>query len=538
MNGLGHNKFFYCIIFLSCFWATVVTAQEKLLDHEKLGRVHFPVSCTTNAQNQFDRALAMLHHFWHPQGLNAFTEITKTDPNCAMAYWGMAISVRTNPLVGPPDHSALKRGWEAVEKAKAAGAKTQRERDYIAAIELYYKDWDKLEYRTRVLAYEKAMEQVHLRHPEDQEAAIFFALALNEAVTVLPTDKTYARQLKAGQILEKVLEANPDHPGALHYLVHSYDFPPLATRGLAAAHRYAKVAPSAPHALHMPSHIFSMLGMWQESIQSNKSALTVAKTYVHAMDFMVYACLQGAQDGEAKRLVEESAALQKTQAPSIDRSPTGAVLTVHTAFAAIPARYAIERGAWAEARTLQVRPSVPAVDAITYFTRAMGFSRSNDINNAKENLEQLRLLKETLVQSKDNYWAEQIDIQRTAAEAWVAFAEGNKEEALKLMRSAADFEDSSEKHVAMENRLWPMRELLDELLLEMNEHAQALKEFEASFKLSPNRFRGFYGAAKAAERLNDLEKARSYYEKLVAISRYADTDRPELIEAKAFLAKK
>ncbi len=516
----------------------VLTAQEKTGNPEKLGTVHFPISCTLAAQQQFDRALAMLHSFWYPQGLNAFAEVTKTDPSCAMGYWGIAISRRANPLVGAPDPPVLKDGLEAVEKAKAIGGKTQRERDYITAIEAYYKDWEKLDYRTRVLAYEKAMEQVYLRYPGDREAAIFYALAMNEAVTVLPADKNYARQLKAGAILEKVLAAQPEHPGALHYLIHSYDFPPLADRGLPAARRFGDVAPSAPHALHMPSHIYSMLGMWQDSIKANQAALNVAKGYVHAVDFMVYAYLQGAQDGEARRAVDQSLELQKKQAALGNANPTGAVLAGYTALAAIPARYAIERGAWAEAATLEPRPTTPVADAITYFTRAMGSARSGGLASARKDIEQLRVLKDALVQSKQDYWAEQVEIQLRAAAAWVANAEGKRDEALRLMRSAADLEDGSEKHVAMENRLWPMRELLGELLLGMNEPAQALKEFEVSLQAARNRYRGFYGAAKAAERSGDRQKARAFYEKLVALCSHADTERPELTEAKAFLAKK
>ncbi len=424
----------------------------------------------------------------------------------------------------------------SIEKAKTIGAKTQRERDYINAIELFYKDSDKLDHRTRVLAYEKAMERLYLAYSQDIEAAVFYALALNEAIDF--EDKTYVRQLKAARILENVWAKQPEHPGVLHYLIHSYDFPPLASRGLETAKRYASAAPSAPHALHMPSHVFSMLGMWQESIKSNREALSVAKNYVHAMDFIVYAHLQGAQDGEAKRLLEESAALYKTQAPTAELTPTGGVLTVHTAFAAIPARYAIERGAWADAAALQPRPSTPAADAITYFTRAMGAVRNGDVNGARKDIEQLESLKNTLTTAKQKYWADQVEIQRRAAAAWVAHAEGKKDEALKSMRSAATLEDASEKHVAMENRLWPMRELLAELLLQLNEPAQALKEFEASFKAAPNRFRGYYGAAKAAERLGDQKKTRSYYEKLMELCRQGDGERPELVEAKAFLAKK
>jgi tetratricopeptide (TPR) repeat protein len=527
---MKHKQMFLVGIFVSVLSGSASMAQEKL------GKVDFPISCSPEAQAQFNRAVAMLHSFWFPQAPKAFAAVSETDPGCAMAHWGIAISQRANPLVGPPDSAALKRGLSSIERAKAIGAKTQRERDYIAAIELFYKDSDKLDHRARVLAYEKAMEQLYLAYSQDIEAAIFYALALNEAIDF--EDKTYARQLKAAQILEGVWAKQPEHPGVLHYLIHSYDFPPLASRGLATAQRYALVAPSAPHALHMPSHVFSMLGMWQESIKSNREALGVAKNYVHAMDFMVYAHLQGAQDGEAKRLLEESAALYKTQAPTAELTPTGGVLTVHTAFAAIPARYAIERGAWADAAALQPRPSTPAADAITYFTRAMGAVRNGDVNGARKDIEQLESLKNTLTTAKQKYWADQVEIQRRAAAAWVARAEGKKDEALKSMRSAAALEDASEKHVAMENRLWPMRELLGEMLLEMNQPAEALKEFEASFKAAPNRFRGYYGAAKAAERLRDQKKARSYYEKLMELCRQGDGERPELAEAKAFLAKK
>ena len=513
---------------------SLLTGQEK---GEGLGHVHFLTSCTPSAQRQFDRALAMLHNFWYPQDLNAFREVTKTDPSCSIAYWGIAISLRTNPLVGPPDSSALKDGLEALEQATVIGAKTQGERDYIRAIEAYYKDWRTRDYRARVLAYEHAMEQAYLRYPEDPEAAIFYALALDEAATVLPADKNYTRQLKAAAILEKVLAAQPDHPGALHYLIHSYDFPPLAERGLAAARRYGAAAPSAAHALHMPSHVFSMLGMWQASIEANRAALTVAKGYVHAMDFMIYAYLQGAQDSEAKQVVDGSVALLASQAQPGALTPTGAVLGLYTASAAIPARYALERGAWAEAAALQPRPTTPAADAITYFARAMGAARSGDLASARTGIDQLRRLKDALAQAKQDYWAEQVEIERSAAAAWVAYAEGKKDEALNWMRSAADLEDSSEKNVAMENRLWPMRELLGELLLELNEPAQALKEFELSLQTARNRYRGFYGAAKAAERSSDRQTARAFYEKLVALCSHADTERPEVVEAKTYLAQ-
>jgi hypothetical protein len=281
-----------------------------------------------------------------------------------------------------------------------------------------------------------------------------------------------------------------------------------------------------------------MLGMWQDSIKSNEAALSVAPGYVHALDFMVYAYLQGAQDAETKRGVDRSLELQKKQGAVGAANPTGAVLVPYTALAAIPARYAIERGAWAEAAVLQPAPTTPAADAITYFARAMGSARSGGLDSARKDIEQLRRIKDELVQAKQDYWAQQVEIQRSAAAAWVAFAEGKKGEALKLMRSAADQEDGSQKDVAMENRLWPMRELLGELLLGMNEPGPALKEFELSLASARNRYRGLYGAAKAAERSGDSRAARSYYEKLVGLCSHADTERPELVEAKKYLAQK
>jgi tetratricopeptide (TPR) repeat protein len=524
-----------CTILLAT--SRTLPAQQETAHHEKPGNVHFPVSCGAAAQRQFDRALAVLHSFWYPQAVDAFAALTVTNPDCAMAYWGIAVSARANPLVGSPDAAALDRGWQAVEKAKVSGTPTTREREYIAAIENYYLDWQKRDYRTRVLAYEAAMEQMHRRYADDYEGALFYALAITEAVTVLPADKSYARPLKAGQILERVLAAQPDHPGALHYLIHSYDFPSLAARGLAAAERYADVAPSAPHALYMPSHVYSMLGMWQESIRSNQASLRASKTYVHAMDFMTYAYLQGAQDREALRLVDESGALKGTQAPPVTNSPTGGVLSVHTAFAAIPARYALERGQWSEARALQVRPAYPAADAITHFARAMGAARTGGVAAAREEIARLESLRRVLQETQNGYWAEQVEIERLAAEGWTAYAAGKKNEAITLMQAAADREDASEKHVAMENRLWPMRELLGELLLALNRPAQALQAFELSLKSAPNRFRGFHGAAKAAERVGNRAEAKRYYEKLVTLCSHADSDRPELAEAKAFLAR-
>jgi tetratricopeptide (TPR) repeat protein len=504
-------------------------------DAEKLGNVNFPISCAAGAQPAFNRALAMLHSFWFPQALNAFAEIGKAHPDCAMAFWGTAMSARTNPLLGSQPAPALQRGFDEINKAIGASAKTQRERDYIAALAVYYTDLGKGDYPARVLAYEKAMEQLAARYPDDEEAQVFYALALNEGITVAPADKTYTRHLKAAAISEKVLARNADHPGAIHYLIHSYDFPALAKRGVPAAKQYASVAPSAPHALHMPSHIYTMLGMWEESIKANRDALVVFKGYVHAIDFMVYAHLQMGQDREARQLMETSAALLKA-GPSIVRTPTGGVFPSYTAWAAIPARIAIERGAWAEAAALQLTPTAPAADAITHFTRAMGFARMRDLASARAEIDALQRLKDELLGLKDVYWAEQVEIQHKAALAWLTYAEGNAAAALKLMRAAADAEDASEKSPAMENRLWPMRELLGELLLESKQPGAALKEFEKSLGQYPSRIRAFAGAAKAADAAGNRQAATEHYKKLVALTAKGDPGKREVQDAKAFLA--
>jgi hypothetical protein len=518
-------------------WVCVVSMLGSPAAEEQLGKVHFPVSCSPAAQAQFDRAVALLHSFFYPETVKAFTALTETEPGCAMAYWGLAMSIRQNPLI-PVNAAALKPGREALEKAKAANAPTPRERDWIAALDTYYRDLDTVDHQTRVLAYEKAMEQLSLRYPDDSEATIFYALALNEATEL--SDKTYARQLKAGALLERVFAQQPNHPGVAHYIIHSYDYEPLAARALPAARHYAAIAPSAPHALHMPSHIFSMLGLWPDVITSNAAAEAASKAYaakhlpgqtiwLHGQDFRIHAHLQLAQDQEAKRIVDERNAIEKL-APV--RLPN------ETAFAAIPVRYAIERGAWAEAAALEPRGlSFPQAEAIVHFGRALGAARSGDLANARRDVEKLQALRDALSQAKDAYWAEQVEIQRRAAAAWVARAEGRHDEAVSAMRSAADLEDASEKHIAMENRLVPMRELLGELLLEVDEPAAALVAFEASLQRVPNRFRSFSGAGRAAELAGDREKAKAFYEKLVALGATADTERSELVHARAFLTQ-
>ena len=506
---------------------------------EKLGRVMFKTSCSPEAQKQFERALAMQHSFFFPETIKAFSAVAETDPSCAIAYWGVAISQRPNPLVGPFDAATLKRGLDAVEKGEAIGAKTQRERDWLAAIKEFYKDHDKIDQDARTRNYAKAMEALARKYPDDVEAKIFHALALNEIFD----HKNMEPLLKAIAILEPLDKKYPDHPGITHYLIHSYDFPAIAKRGVPAANKYAKIAPSAPHAQHMPSHIYSMVGMWDASIVSNTKAVAVATEYVtknnmdgtlagvpHAYDFMTYAHLQLGQEGKVKALMDQSASIKKIIGPRI----------VAMARAAVPARYMLERQDWQGAARLEpvADGGLPAGDAITYFARAMGAARSGDASAAQTEVEKIKQARTALQEAKQPYWAEQVEIQVLAAQAWIAQARGDRAEALKFMRGAADLEDASEKHVAMENRLYPMRELLGDMLLGQGDAKAALKEYEASLKNAPLRLRGFYGAAKAAEAVGDTKTATAYFDKLVRLTRNADSERPEIVEARKRIASK
>jgi hypothetical protein len=524
-------------------------AQNEHADHfagEHFGSVHFPISCSPDAQRQFDRAVAMLHSFFYPETVKAFSAIAQAEPSCAMAYWGVAISQRPNPLVPPFSHQALQAGWDAIEKARAARAPTQRERDWIEALSVFFEHYDTLDQKSRTAKYEAAMAKLHEQYPQDTEVAVFYALALNEAVDL--TDKSYSRQLKAAAILEQLAPVLPDHPGIAHLLIHSYDYAPIAARGLPAARRYAALEPSAPHALHMPSHIFSTLGMWQDAIQADLASDAAAKAYAaglnpgsalnpamnaaryHSLDFLTNAYLQLAQDKRARAIVDERNSVAEL---SPDYRYSG-----HTAFAAIPVRYAIERGAWAEAAALPVpRTPYPQAEAITWFGRALGAARSGDLADARRDRNEIARLRAELDIAHDAYWTEQLDVQTEAAKAWIALGERRVDEAIASMRAAADREDRTEKNVAMENRLSPMRELLGELLLEAGRPADAQREFELSLVSVPNRFRSLAGAGRAAALAGHRTQARLHYEQLLELTRDADSERAPMQAAREFLAK-
>lgn len=517
------------------FILAVILAGTGATAQEKVGKVSFPTSCNAAVQQEFERAVAMLHSFWFSASTSAFNTVAQGDPACAMAHWGIAMNALGNPFGWPPAPRGLADGWAAVEKAKAAGARSQRERDYVAAIEAFYKDSATVDHRTRALAYLGAMERLSQRYSDDREAAIFYALALN--ATALPTDKTYANQLKAAGILEKVFGEQPQHPGVAHYLIHSYDYPPIADKGLDAARRYAGIAPAAPHALHMPSHIFTRRGYWQDSIESNRASAAAAADHfnqLHALDYLVYAHLQLGQDAAARRVLAQVNELSKV---NVEHFVSGFAL------ATIPSRYALERSRWAEAASLTLFGKefpwgrFPQSEAQLVFARALGAARSGDVAAARRDIDRLGALRDALAAAKLGYWVEQVEIQRQAATAWVARAEGKKDEALALLRSAAEREDATEKHPVTPGPLVPARELLAEALLEANEPAQALREFEASMRIEPNRFKGLYGAARAAELSGDGAKARAYYTQLLALGEKADSERPELRQAKAFLGR-
>ena len=516
--------------------ALLLVGSSIALAHEKadqLGKVSFPTSCSPKVQTQFETGVAMLHSYWFGEAKKAFEAILRDDPTCAMAHWGIALDYLGNTLAAAPPAKNAQAGWEAVQKAIAMGPKTERERDWINSLAAYYRDHDKTPVNARLAAYTRATEALTQKYPNDFEAWVFHALNLQASAP--KDDTTYSNQLKSAEILEKLLTKSPEHPGVVHFLIHAYDYPPLADKGIAAARRYAKLAPAAPHARHMPSHIYSMVGLWEDSIASNLHSLEVREDYYHAMDFIVYAHLQLAQDGKAKATLERAL---DVEARTKSTGP-GSLLGFRTAMAAMPARLVIERGDWKGAAALPARSTdSPAADSLGHFTRGLGMARTGDLAGAKAEIAVMQDLRSRLQKSDNTYWADRTEEQMLAVSAWIALAEGNKAQAEKLMRAAADREDGSVKHVAMENRLYPLRELYAELLLELGQAAPALREFETALKANPNRYRSTLGVARAADATGDRTKAAAHYKKLMDLAKNADTPRPELAQAKAYVAQR
>jgi tetratricopeptide (TPR) repeat protein len=526
-----------CVLILAA-GSSIAQEHQHTMAGEKLGTVRFATSCNGAAQKQFDRAVALLHSFQFSHAIDGFNTALKADSSCAMAYWGIALSHWSNPFAaGLKATSQLQDGWLAAEQGQAIGAKTERERAYIAAVSKLYADFEKTPQQVRLLAYRDAMAEVAAHYPQDHEASIFYALAL--AASEEPTDKTYASRLKAGAILEALFAQEPEHPGLAHYIIHTYDVPPLAGRALQAARRYSAIAPDAPHALHMPSHTFTRVGYWQDSIDSNLAAAAAARREgqtaeeLHALDYQAYAYLQTAQDEAARRLVESLPEIASRFDPRMVISGAAPPSAGYFALAAIPARYALERQDWKAAAQLEVRETpFPYTEAMTYFARGLAAAHLGDIASARASREALTRIHERLTKSNEGYWAEQVEVQRRAVSAWMALADGRKEDALREMKSAAELEDGTEKSAVTPGPLATSRELLGEMLLQMNQPGQALEQFEATLKREPNRFRALYGAARAAQLKGDREASRRYFRELLKVCEHADKPgRKELAEA-------
>jgi tetratricopeptide (TPR) repeat protein len=511
---------------------------------EKLGKVNFQTSCNAPAQASFTRGMTLLHSFEYPQAEAAFNEAATADPTCSIAHWGVAMSLY-HPLWAPPSQAELERAHAALAKAQSTPPRTERERDYVAAIASFYRESDKLDHKARSLAYNEAMAALHKRYPEDREAAIFYALSQIAAGTQ-DNDPNFSREKSAAVILEAILKDEADHPGVAHYLIHGFDYPVLATLAVPAAQRYAAIAPDSPHAQHMPSHIFTRLGMWEESIASNLKAEAAAKALVrsegfdggsneqlHAMDYLAYAYLQTGQEAGAQRVLDDLNAMQKVNLP---------IFTVAYAATAVPVRIVLENRRWKEAASLKLADNVAKLaplesfqwaEAHVVFARAIGSARSGDAVAAREATTKLKAIEDALVVPPGTYdWRKQVSIARQVAEAWATYAEGKKDEAVKLMRAAADLDDATEKHPVTPGAILPAREQLGEMLLELNRPAEAMLEYESALQRAPRRLLGLYGAARSAKLAGDAAKASRYYAELVEVTKTSDGTRAEIKEAR------
>jgi tetratricopeptide (TPR) repeat protein len=510
---------------------------------KQFGSVDFKISCPEKVQKDFNLAVALLHSFEYEEAEKVFAKIIGEEPECAMAYWGVAMC-NYHALWTPPTQPELKKGSRAINIATSLEQKTERESAYINAIAMFYKDWDKVDHHTRSINFEKAMELIYKKYSDDKEAAIFYALALDAAAD--PTDKSYANQRKAGAILNAIYPDEPNHPGIVHYIIHTYDYPELAEMALPAARKYASIAPASAHAQHMPSHIFTRLGLWDECIQANLISTASAKCYaenagmkghwdeeLHAMDYLVYAYLQKSAVDSAKEQCDYLKTINEVYPEDFK---------VAYAFAAIPSRYLLENKMWKDAAHLETHPldfpwqKFPWQEAIIHFTRLLGSVHIGNIDSAESELKKLQSIHDILATEKDMYKATQVQIQITASEAWILFKEGKNDKALELMNNAAAMEDATEKHPVTPGEVIPARELLGDMLMQMNHPAKALEAYQEDLKTHPNRFNGLYGAAVAAEKSGDMVKTRSYYQQLSNISSTNST-KPELVAARLFIKK-
>ena len=506
------------------------------------GTLEFLTSCKEETKENFNTGVKLLHSFEYDEAEKMFAKIIGKDPECAMAYWGVAMS-NFHPLWSPPTTDELIKGNKAIELATTISNKTEREEAYINAIATYYNNWEKTDHRTRCLKFEAAMKDLHTAHPKDIEASIFYALALTAAAD--PSDKSYAKQRVAGKLLDALYDKYPDHPGIVHYIIHTFDTPELATLALNAANKYAAVAPSSAHALHMPSHIFTRLGLWDESIQSNYNSVTSAKCYaeaagikghwdeeLHGLDYLMYGYLQKGDNINAKKQVDYLKTITEV-APANSK--------VAYAFAAIPARYVIENKLWKEAANLTFHKANfnwenhPWEKAITHFARILGSINTGDLTAARLELKELQKAQNKLLAMNETFKANKVLVQVNAAEAWILFKEGKNDEAIQKMNAAADQEDKTGKHPVTPGDIIPARELLGDMLMKMNKPADAFTVYEASLKNTPNRFNSVYGAFISAKHSGNDFQAKAYSNQLLNISKTGNSGRPELITVKKFL---
>src|SRR5213593_909397 len=527
-------------------------------DLRAAGKVDFPITCAPSVQSEFSRGVALLHSFFYEEARRVFTSVAERDPKCAIAQWGIAMTW-WHPIWTPPAPDEMRAGKAAIEKAMSLKAGSDRERGFIMALNTYYNTPESstaapvgqschgpVGPRDRVIAYEKVMRQLRDKYPNDFEVQTFYAFAVLATGYATPNDTTLSKQLEAAGILEKLWKQNANHPGVVHYLIHSYDYPQFAQRGLTAAQTYDSIAPWVPHALHMPSHIFTRLGMWDESIAANRASAEASRAYaamrhrdateaeeLHALDYMAYSYLQEAQDTEAKKIVDVAAKVRKTN-PELE-------FIAAYALAAIPTRYAFERNDWEAAATLPIPDlphwsAFPFLEALIEYGHALGYAHTGDLDGARKAISRMQQLHDATKDPKFDYFKRHLDLQMQAASAWVTAAEGNKSEAIEMLRRAADAEDVLGKHPVSPGAFVPIREQLGNLLLQIGQPKQAQAEFEAALKIYPGRFKGLYGAAQAAELTGDNEKASRYYTKLAAQTSKAGGSRDELNHVREFLS--
>ena len=523
-------------------------APEHHHHSPQLGTLSFDTTCSPAAQALFMEGLGWLHSFEYEDAQRSFSKAAQTDSGCAIAHWGEAMSYY-HPLWVPPTAAELEKGRIAITAAKAAAAKSQREQDYLAAVDAFYRDSERLDHKTRALAYTEAMKQLHERYPEDREAGVFYALSLIAAGT-MAKDPAFTKEKQAAAILNAVLKENPDHPGVAHYLIHGFDYPPLAEMALPAARRYASIAPASAHAQHMPSHIFTRLGLWDEAIKSNlaseaaargmmkaKGLTGASREQLHAMDYLAYAYLQTGRDKEAQHVLAELNAIDRVDEP---------VFSVAYAATAIPARLVLERRNWKAAASLQLPENVRTLaplekfrwgEAHVHFARAIGAARSGNQALARQELALLRAVEQSLTIPPGTYdWRKPVAVERQIAEAWIARGEGRSEDAVRIMRAVADLDDATEKHPVTPGSVLPAREQLGELLLELGRPGEAFVEYELSLKRAPRRLAGLYGAARSAELSGKKSVAAHYFAELAQVTSASDGALPEVKQARSFAA--